>query len=283
MSRLSQNQSQRQRAGVPAPHKQTPHKLMRHNLPTRSQLCSSRISAMPPIVLGKDMADNLGATVGSVVLVVSPQGELTPFGTVPKYNRFHVVGIFNSGFFDYDANWAFVRLSDAQKLFGLGDLISVIEFKVDDIYQAAPISRELEDAAGKGFMATNWEEQNKALFHALSQEKLRHADHRRPHRICGGAEHPDLSHHDGHGKDERYLRSDVHGRSPGANAESLHCAGRVDWRHWYRHRSRARLCHLLMREGTTMSFRCRLRSTRSTTSPSRHEPSTGCGWRCSRS
>ena len=131
-----------------------------------------RVSAMPPIVLGKDMADNLGATVGSVVLVVSPQGELTPFGTVPKYNRFHVVGIFNSGFFDYDSSWAFVRLSDAQKLFGLGDFISVIEFKVDDIYQAAPISRELEDAAGKGFMATNWEEQNKALFHALRLERL---------------------------------------------------------------------------------------------------------------
>src|SRR6202165_4106695 len=131
-----------------------------------------RIAAMPPIVLGKDMADNLGATVGSVVLVVSPQGELTPFGTVPKYNRFHVVGIFNSGFFDYDSTWAFVRLSDAQKLFGLGDLVSVIEFKVDDIYQVAPISHELEDAAGKGFMATNWEEQNKALFHALRLERL---------------------------------------------------------------------------------------------------------------
>jgi lipoprotein-releasing system permease protein len=131
-----------------------------------------RVSAMPPIVLGKDMADNLGATVGSVVLVVSPQGELTPFGTVPKYNRFHVVGIFNSGFFDYDSSWAFVRLSDAQRLFGLGDLISVIEFKVDDIYQAAPISRELEEAAGKGFMATNWQEQNKALFHALRLERL---------------------------------------------------------------------------------------------------------------
>ena len=131
-----------------------------------------RVSAMPPIVLGKDMADNLGAAVGSVVLVVSPQGELTPFGTVPKYNRFHVVGIFNSGFFDYDSSWAFVRLSDAQKLFGLGDLISVLEFKVDDIYHAPEISRQLEDAAGKGFMATNWEDQNKALFHALRLERL---------------------------------------------------------------------------------------------------------------
>jgi lipoprotein-releasing system permease protein len=131
-----------------------------------------RVAAMPPIVLGQDMADNLGATVGSVVLVVSPQGELTPFGTVPKYNRFRVVGIFNSGFFDYDSSWAFVRLSDAQRLFGLGDLISVVEFKVDDIYQAGPISRQLEEAAGKGFMATNWQEQNKALFHALRLERL---------------------------------------------------------------------------------------------------------------
>ncbi len=149
-----------------------PDDTAQKNSPDSLAAVQQRISAMPPIVLGKDMADNLGATVGSVVLVVSPQGELTPFGTVPKYNRFHVVGIFNSGFFDYDSSWAFVRLSDAQKLFGLGDLISVIEFKVDDIYQAGAISRQLEDAAGKGFMATNWEEQNKALFHALRLERL---------------------------------------------------------------------------------------------------------------
>ena len=83
----------------------------------------NRLAAMPPIILGKDMADNLGATVGSVVLVTSPQGELTPFGMVPKYSRFRVVGIFNSGFYDYDSSWAFTRLSDAQRLFGLGDLI----------------------------------------------------------------------------------------------------------------------------------------------------------------
>jgi lipoprotein-releasing system permease protein len=132
----------------------------------------ARVAAMPPIILGRDMADNLGATVGSEVLVTSPQGELTPFGMVPKYSRFRVVGIFNSGFYDYDSSWAFTRLSDAQRLFGLGDLISVIEFKVDDIYKADQVSRELEDAAGKGFMTTNWMEQNKALFHALRLERL---------------------------------------------------------------------------------------------------------------
>jgi lipoprotein-releasing system permease protein len=131
-----------------------------------------RVAAMPPIVLGKDMADNLGATVGSTVVVTSPQGELTPFGMVPKYSRFRVVGIFNSGFFDYDSSWAFVRLSDAQKLFGLGDLISVVEFKIDDIFKANEITPQLEAAAGKGFMATNYLEQNKALFHALRLERL---------------------------------------------------------------------------------------------------------------
>ena len=131
-----------------------------------------RVATMPPIVLGKDMADNLGATVGSVVMVVSPQGELTPFGMVPKYNRFRVVGIFSSGFYDYDYGWAFVRLSDAQKLFGLGDLISVLEFKVDDLDKADALTAQIEEAAGQGFMATNALRQNSALFKALKTERL---------------------------------------------------------------------------------------------------------------
>jgi len=131
-----------------------------------------RILAMPPIILGKDMAENLGATVGSVVTVTSPQGELTPFGIVPKYMRFRVVGIFNSGFFDYDQSWAFTGLADAQRLFGLGDLISVVEFKIDDIYRAPEVGREIEAVAGHGFMTANWMEQNRALFHALRLERL---------------------------------------------------------------------------------------------------------------
>jgi lipoprotein-releasing system permease protein len=127
---------------------------------------------LPPIVLGKDVATNLGATIGSIVLVTSPQGELTPFGLIPKYVHFKVAGIFDSGFYDYDNNWGFARLGDAQRLFGLGDVISVIEFKIDDIYNAPQVAEELEKAAGKGFTATNWMEQNKALFHALRLEKV---------------------------------------------------------------------------------------------------------------
>jgi len=131
-----------------------------------------RVAAMPPIVLGKDIAEDLAVSLNSVVLVTSPQGELTPFGLVPKYSRFRVVGIFSSGFFDYDSSWAFTRLIDTQNLEGLGDQITVLEFKVDDIYQAGQISEHLEKAAGKGFMATNWMEQNKALFRALRLERL---------------------------------------------------------------------------------------------------------------
>ena len=140
--------------------------------PTNLAGVAERVAAMPPIILGKDMADSLGASLGAVVLVTSPQGELTPFGLVPKYSRFRVAGILNSGFYDYDSTWALARLADTQQLFGLGDEIASIEFKVDDIYNAAAIAKNIEAAAGKGFMTTNWMEQNKALFRALRLERL---------------------------------------------------------------------------------------------------------------
>jgi lipoprotein-releasing system permease protein len=136
-------------------------------------LQSARVApSLPPIILGQDMANSLGAQVGSLVTVTSPQGELTPFGIVPKYARFKVVGIFSSGFYDSDNTWGFIRLSDAQRLFDLEDVVSVLEFKIDDIYRAADVGRELEAAAGKGFMATNWMEQNKAIFRALRLERV---------------------------------------------------------------------------------------------------------------
>ena len=131
-----------------------------------------RRAAMPPIILGKEMANELGAKVGSTVLVTSPQGELTPFGMIPKYVRFRVVGIFNSGFYDFDVSWAFTSLPAAQRLFALGDVVQIIQFKIDDIYKAPQIGKELEQAAGAGFMTTNWMEQNKPLFHALKLERL---------------------------------------------------------------------------------------------------------------
>jgi lipoprotein-releasing system permease protein len=126
----------------------------------------------PALVLGKDLAETIGAQVGDSVLVTSPQGELTPLGLAPKYQRFRVVGIFHSGFYQYDAAMAFMRLSDAQSLFSEPDLLSVISFKVDDLDRAPEIGRTIEEAAGKGFMTTNWMEQNRELFRALKLEQV---------------------------------------------------------------------------------------------------------------
>jgi lipoprotein-releasing system permease protein len=129
-------------------------------------------SAYPPIVLGKDLAEQIGAQVGDSILVTSPQGELTPLGLAPKYQRFTVVGIFHSGFYQYDVAGAFMRLSDAQRLFSEPDLLSIISFKVDNLYNAPEIGKAIEAAAGKGFMTTNWMEQNRELFRALKEEQI---------------------------------------------------------------------------------------------------------------
>jgi lipoprotein-releasing system permease protein len=104
--------------------------------------------------------------------VTSPQGELTPLGLVPKYRTFQVVGIFKSGFYQYDSSYAFTRLSDAQSLFSEPDLISVISFKVDDLYHADKVGRAIEKAAGPGFQTTNWMQENRELFRALKLEQV---------------------------------------------------------------------------------------------------------------
>ena len=125
-----------------------------------------------PIVIGNELAETLGATVGDTLLLTSPQGEMTPLGLVPRYQRFRVVGIFASGFYQYDSSYAFLRLADAQRLFSEPDLISVLSFRIDDLYRAQAVGRELEQAAGPGFQATNWMEQNRELFRALKLEQI---------------------------------------------------------------------------------------------------------------
>jgi len=128
---------------------------------------------LPPVVLGKDLAETIGATVGSTIMIISPQGELSPLGMMPKYQQFKVAGIFRSGFYNYDSAWGFIRLSDAQRLFSLPDtVISVIEFKIDDLYKAEEVGNELEKAAGPGFVAKNWMDENRALFRALRLERV---------------------------------------------------------------------------------------------------------------
>jgi lipoprotein-releasing system permease protein len=129
-------------------------------------------ASIPPIVIGNELALTLGAAVGDTILVTSPQGDLTPLGLVPRYQRFRVAGIFASGFYQYDSGYAFMRLADAQRLFSEPDLISVLSFRIDDLYRAQEVGKSLESAAGPGFQTTNWMEQNRELFRALKLEQV---------------------------------------------------------------------------------------------------------------
>jgi lipoprotein-releasing system permease protein len=127
--------------------------------------------APPPIVLGSDLAQTIGAAVGDSVMVISPQGDLTPMGIIPSYKPFRLAGTYHTGFYQYDSEMGFVRLADAQHLFDEPDLLSVIGFRVDDPNRAPQIAREIELTAGPGFMTTNWTETNRELFRALRLEQ----------------------------------------------------------------------------------------------------------------
>jgi lipoprotein-releasing system permease protein len=132
----------------------------------------SKSSDLPPILLGHDLAEQLGALPGDTVMVTSPQGDLTPIGIVPRYQQYRLAGVFTSGFYQYDSAMGFLRLSDSQRLFSEPDLITVISFKIDDLYNADRVGHQLELAAGPGFQTTNWMEQNRELFRALKLEQI---------------------------------------------------------------------------------------------------------------
>jgi lipoprotein-releasing system permease protein len=124
------------------------------------------------ILLGRILASDLKIEPGDYLTLMSPQGRLTPYGLIPRSRRFRVAGIFDSGFYDYDANWCFLTLRAAQGLTGAPDLVSVLEFRIERVDQAAGVARALEREAGEGFAAATWMEENKALFRALRLEKL---------------------------------------------------------------------------------------------------------------
>src|SRR5262252_351851 len=124
------------------------------------------------LLVGKQLADEWKISPGDYVTITSPQGRLTPFGLIPRTRRFRINGVFDSGFYDYDENWCFMTLAAAQGLAGTGDFVNVLEFRLNQPEQAAQIAPEVEHAAGQGFLAATWMEENRALFRALRLEKL---------------------------------------------------------------------------------------------------------------
>ena len=142
-------------------------------LTPRAETAEEANSELPPIVLGKDLADSIGVNVGDAVRLVSPQGDLIPMiGIVPKYVSFRLAGTYHTGFYQYDSAWGYVRLADAQKLYAEPDLITTISFRIDDLNRAAEVSKEIEQAAGAGYMTSNWMDQNRELFRALRLEQV---------------------------------------------------------------------------------------------------------------
>jgi lipoprotein-releasing system permease protein len=127
---------------------------------------------IPAILVGRLLADDLKISVGDYLTLTSPQGSLTPFGMLPRSRRFHVTGIFDSGFYDYDANWTFVTLGSGQAMAGIGDVVSLLEVRVNNLDDAGRVAAEISTRVGSGFTVSTWMDENRALFRALSLEKL---------------------------------------------------------------------------------------------------------------
>ncbi len=128
---------------------------------------------LPGIVVGQELAHQLAIGPGDVLNVISPLGTPGPTGMVPRMKRFVLVGVFDSGMFEYDTTLAYMNLPDAQRFFDQDDTVSAIEVRVDDVYAARETAREIERALG-GFpyRARDWMEVNRNLFSALKLEKV---------------------------------------------------------------------------------------------------------------
>jgi lipoprotein-releasing system permease protein len=127
---------------------------------------------LPGIVLGQELAKGLGVSLNDTLSVISPLGEVTPLGRVPKMRPFKVVGLFESGMFEYDSTIAFISLSQAQAFLGLGSKVTGLEVKTRDMYQAAEIAKAVQARLGFPFWTKDWMRMNKNLFSALKLEKL---------------------------------------------------------------------------------------------------------------
>jgi len=150
--------------------------LLSHDLGRLSQKAvdprpESKGREIETIILGQELARNLGVDVGSLVRLISPFGEETPFGRKPKARDFLVSDLFRSGMYEYDSSLAYLSLGAAQRFFGLGQSVTGVEVKVGDIYAAAEVAERLAKRLGYPYWTRNWMEMNRNLFSALKLEK----------------------------------------------------------------------------------------------------------------
>ena len=139
--------------------------------PESSPANASASRIMPGIILGKELARSLNVGLNDNVRLFSPSGPLTPMGVIPKIKTCRVVGIFDTGMYEYDSSLAYVSLGTSQDFLELNNAIHGLELKVDDIYRASDIARKLEKNLGFGYIVKDWISMNKNLFSALKLEK----------------------------------------------------------------------------------------------------------------
>jgi lipoprotein-releasing system permease protein len=123
------------------------------------------------IVLGGELARALGVMAGEKVVLITPQGQVTPAGVVPRLKQFTVVGIFEVGMFEYDSGLALIHLEDAQRLFQMGDAVSGVRLKLDDLYAARTVAREVMVKFDNNTFATDWTRSHANFFRAVEIEK----------------------------------------------------------------------------------------------------------------
>lgn len=125
----------------------------------------------PGVIIGAELAKNLHLKEGDTVMMVSPVGVVTPMGLVPRTKKFQVVGIFRSGFYQYDAGLSFVSMKESQEFFGFGKSVTGVHLRVKDIFSAERISRKIQGALSEAYSSRSWQEMNRNLFSALKTEK----------------------------------------------------------------------------------------------------------------
>jgi len=123
------------------------------------------------IVLGSELARSLGARVGEKVVVITPQGQVTPAGLLPRLKQFRVVGLFEIGMYEYDHGLALIHMEDAQRLLRLEDEVSGVRLKLKDLFLARQVSRELLKDLPDTVFVSDWTRQHANFFRAIQIEK----------------------------------------------------------------------------------------------------------------
>lgn len=127
---------------------------------------------LPGIILGKELARNLGVFYGDTVNLITTTGRITPGGMLPRTKTFRVAGIFDSGMYVFDSSFAYILLRDAQVLFGMGDSVTGLEISVSDIYSVKEITGAIKNMLGPAYIVKDWMEMNRNFFTALKLEKI---------------------------------------------------------------------------------------------------------------